>query len=111
MKTKLKKIWNTPITGAQLYLLAFAIYFIPAFLIDSLYTNYISWSKLRLLTYLAIPILIFKIYVMDRWRWPTKLFITGLILFSVIAWRASRYPELMVTMVFVWQLVESILNK
>ena len=33
MKTKLKKIWNTPITGAQLYLLAFAIYFIPAFLI------------------------------------------------------------------------------
>lgn len=101
MKTKLKKIWNTPITGAQLYLLAFAIYFIPAFLIDSLYTNYISWSKLRLLTYLAIPILIFKIYVMDRWRWPTKLFITGLILFSVIAWRASRYPELMVTMVFV----------
>lgn len=101
MKEKIGKFWNTPITGSQLYLLAFSIYFIPAFLIDSMYTSYLSWSKLRLLTYLALPILIFKLYVMDNWRWPTKLLMTCLIAFSVLAWRSARYPELMVTMTFV----------
>ena len=53
------------------------------------------------MTYLAIPLLIFKIYVMDEWQVSGKLVITALLVASIISWRTAQYPELMITMAFV----------
>ena len=94
-------IFNASITGQQIYFLAFAFYFVPAFLIDTTFTQFLSWSKLRLLTYIAIPLIIFKIYVVDRRHWPSLLLITVLILIGVVAWRAAHYPEILMMMLFV----------
>lgn len=63
---RIHTIINVPITGQQIYFLAFVFYFVPAFLIDTTFTQYLSWSKLRLLTYISIPLIVFKIYVIDR---------------------------------------------
>ncbi|MEK1395781.1 polymerase [Limosilactobacillus fermentum] len=101
MKARIAEIWRAPIQGQHVYLLAFSLYFVPAFLIDSTYTTLLSWSELRLITYLVIPLLIFKIYVMDEWQVSGKLVITALLVASIISWRTAQYPELMVTMAFV----------
>ena len=101
MKARIAEIWRAPIQGQHVYLLAFSLYFVPAFLIDSTYTTLLSWSELRLITYLAIPLLIFKIYVMDEWQLSGKLVITALLVASIISWRTAQYPELLVTMAFV----------
>ena len=101
MKARIAEIWRAPIQGQHVYLLAFSLYFVPAFLIDSTYTTLLSWSELRLITYLAIPLLIFKIYVMDEWQVSGKLVITALLVASIISWRTAQYPELLVTMAFV----------
>lgn len=95
------EIINASITGQQVYFLAFAFYFVPAFLIDTTFTQYLSWSKLRLLTYIAIPLIIFKIYVIDKWHWPELLLITALLLIGIVCWRAAHYPEILMMMIFV----------
>lgn len=95
------RLFNTPITGKQIYFLAFIIYFVPAFLIDTTFTEYLSWSKLRLLSYIAIPLILFKIYVLDKWNWQQLIIITTLIGLSIISWRSARYPEIMMMMIFV----------
>ena len=82
IKDRIHTAINASITGQQIYFLAFVFYFVPAFLIDTTFTQYLSWSKLRLLTYIAIPLIIFKIYVVDRWHWPTLLLITLLLMFG-----------------------------
>lgn len=98
---RIHTIINVPITGQQIYFLAFVFYFVPAFLIDTTFTQYLSWSKLRLLTYISIPLIVFKIYVIDRWHWPDLLLITLLLGIGGIAWRAAHYPEILMMMIFV----------
>lgn len=95
------RFFNTPITGKQLYFLAFVAYFIPAFLIDTTFTEYLSWSKLRLISYIAIPLILFKIYILDKWNWRELTIITVLIGISIVCWRAARYPEILMMMAFI----------
>ena len=104
METKSKK-WlsfvDTPINGEQIYFLAFIIYFLPAFMIDTTFTESLSWSKLRLISYLALPLIIFKIYLLDHWDWKKLSLISVLLLLGIIAWRKAQYPEIMMVMFFV----------
>lgn len=101
LKRAVHRLFNTPITGSQLYLIAFSLYFIPAFLIDTTFTQYLSWSKLRLITYIAIPIILFKIYILDKWNWQQLIIITMFIIIGVLGWRAAKYPEILMMMVFI----------
>lgn len=98
---KLTKYLDKSINGVQLYMVAFAIYFLPAFLMDSIYTNYFGWSGLRLMSYLSIPLLSFKIFVLDNFKLRTKIIMIIMMVLSVIIWRSSQYPEIFVTTTFV----------
>lgn len=101
MLKRVRQFFDTPINGIRLYMLAFMIYFIPAFLIDTTFTTYLSWSKLRLITYVAIPLILFKVYILDKWKWWQLLLITGLLILGTISWRAAHYPEILMMMVFI----------
>ena len=101
LSKKTHQLFNAPISGTQLYFLAFVIYFIPAYLIDTTFTVYLSWSKLRIISYIAIPILLLKIYVLDNWNWRQLIIVSVFLIIGVLGWRAAKYPEILMMMVFV----------
>lgn len=101
IKEKFSNIWNYGINGQQVYFLAFVLYFLPAFLLDTTYMEVIGDHWLRVLSYLSIPLLIFKIFVLDRWSKKQLLIIFVIFVIGLISWRSAHETQLLVIVPFV----------
>lgn len=89
----LVKIWNYPINGSQLYFTAFLFYFLPTFLCE---TTFLTENHLlRVLSYISLPLLLLKIFVLDRWGKKELFIITLFLIFGMIIWRTTQYPDLL----------------
>lgn len=89
----LARIWDYPINGCQVYFTAFLFYFLPMFLIETTFSPVNRW--LRLFAYIALPLLFFKIYVLDHWEKKEIFLISLLLVFELIVWRTTHYPDLL----------------
>lgn len=101
MKGKLNSVINTPITGSQIYFLAFVLFFVPTFLLDTTFSSYIGEHIMRVCSYMALPLLFFKIFIIDNWKkWQT--FVVLLCLFiGIIDWRTAHNLELLMLVPFI----------
>lgn len=89
----LVKFWDRPINGCQVYFTAFLFYFLPMFLIETTFSPVNRW--LRLFAYISLPLLFFKIYVLDHWKKKELFAITLLLVIELIVWRMTHYPDLL----------------
>ncbi|WP_295731881.1 polymerase [uncultured Limosilactobacillus sp.] len=84
---------NSPISGIKIYFLAFTIYFFPTFLIQTTFSTDANSHFLRLISYLSIPLLLYKIFVIDRWRKRELIAIILIMLASIITWRTAHISD------------------
>lgn len=89
----LVKFWDRPINGCQVYFTAFLFYFLPMFLIETTFSPVNRW--LRLFAYISLPLLFFKIYVLDQWKKKELFAISLLLVIELIVWRMTHYPDLL----------------
>lgn len=87
------KIWDSPINGCQVYFIAFMVYLLPTFLSE---TTFFSDNRcLRIASYISLPLLFFKIFVLDHWNKKELFVISLLLIVGLIAWRATQYVDLL----------------
>lgn len=89
----LVRLWNRSINGRQVYFTAFLFYFLPMFLIETTFSPVNRW--LRLFAYISLPLLFFKIYVLDQWQKKELFAISLLLVIELIVWRMTHYPDLL----------------
>lgn len=78
------------ITSKQLYFLGFTIYFLPSFLANTMFSATISGHQLRLLSYVALPFLLAKIFLMDKWKFKQIVLIVLSFMISLVIWRKTQ---------------------
>ena len=95
----LVKAWDYPITGRQIYFSAFLNYFLPTFLSETTFLP--DYRYLRLFSYLSLPLLLIKIFVLDRWAKRDLFIISVLLILGLIVWRTVQYADLLVIAPFI----------
>lgn len=97
----LAKIMDYPINGRQIYFIAFLIYLLPTFLSETTFSLSISNHWLRIFSYLSLPLLFFKIFLMDHWKKRDLFLISIFLILGFVVWRKAYYPDIMVLAPFV----------
>lgn len=101
LKRNVKDIYNLQINSSQIFFIAFVIFFVSSFIQDTTLAEALNGRLLRLCSYIALPLLLFKIYVLDRWSKKELFVITILILLGMITWRTAHELQLLLIVPFV----------
>lgn len=97
-----KSFHNFLFSGIRIYFLAFTIYFFPTFLMQTTFSNNTNSHVLRLISYLSIFLLLYKIFIIDNWTKRELIVIIAVLLISIIAWRTAQYSDLLFLFPFVF---------
>lgn len=92
-KNKELSILGNIVTGEQLYFLGFTIYFLPSFLLNTMFSSTIGGHILRLLSYMALPFLLGKIFFLDKWKLKQLFWISFSFVISLIIWRKAQNAD------------------
>lgn len=101
LKRNVKDIYDLQINSSQIFFIAFVIFFVSSFIQDTTLAEALNGRLLRLCSYIALPLLLFKIYVLDRWSKKELFVITILILLGMITWRTAHELQLLLIVPFV----------
>lgn len=93
---------NSPFSGIKIYYLAFIIYFLPTFLMQTTFSNNNNSHVLRLISYLSIFLLLYKIFIIDNWSRKELIVIIIVLLIGGITWRTAQYSDLLFLFPFVF---------
>lgn len=63
------------------------------FLIETTFSPINRW--LRLFAYISLPLLFFKIYVLDHWEKKELFAISLLLVIELVVWRMTHYPDIL----------------
>lgn len=99
LRTDIQKL---PVSGIKIYFLAFTIYFLPNFLMQTTFSDGTNSHLLRLISYIAIPLLLYKIFVIDKWSRTELAIIILLLLTSVITWRVAQNNDYILLFPFIF---------
>ena len=101
LKRNTKDTYNFKINGSQIFFIAFVIFFVSSFIQDTTLAEALNGRFLRLCSYISLPLLLFKIYFMDRWSKKELFVISILILLGMITWRMAHELQLLIIVPFV----------
>lgn len=101
LKRNTKDTYNFKINGSQIFFIAFVIFFVSSFIQDTTLAEALNGRFLRLCSYVSLPLLLFKIYFMDRWSKKELFVISILILLGMITWRMAHELQLLIIVPFV----------
>lgn len=101
MQVQKRFFLSRQISETQIFFLAFVIYFIPTNLLETTFSGIISDHYLRIFSYMSIPLLLFKIFVLDNWQKRKLILITGALFLGCINWRVAHNVELLMWIPFV----------
>lgn len=95
-------IQKSPVSGIKIYFLAFTIYFLPNFLMQTTFSDGTNSHFLRLISYIAIPLLLYKIFAIDKWSRTELVVIILLLLTSVVTWRIAQNNDYILLFPFIF---------
>ena len=78
------------IIGERLYYCAFVYAIILSFLMSANYVPLLAVSAIRRLIYLAVAMMFFKIYAIDRFELRRIFYKSVILLLAIISWRLAR---------------------
>lgn len=102
MNTIKNSINDSSSLGIKIYFLAFTIYFLPNFLMQTTFSTDAISHTLRLISYIAIPLLLYKIFVIDKWNRKELIIIMLIFLLSIITWRCAQVSDYLVLFPFIF---------
>ena len=97
----IKKFQNVTISGRKIYYFAFLYYYVISFLRFTTFTPVISINLLSRLSYLAVLLLLVKIYVFDELKLKKLLVYSIIILLAFISWRHTQAVDILAYTLFV----------
>lgn len=97
----IKRLQSVTISGKNIYYFAFLYYYVLSFLRFTTFTPIISINLLSRLSYIAIVLLLLKIYVFDNLNWKNILLYSAIILLAFISWRNSQAVDILVYVLFI----------
>lgn len=97
----IKKLRNITISGRGIYYFAFLYYYVISFLRFTTFTPIISINLLNRLSYLAIVLLLLKIYVFDGLELKSQLIYSVIIFLAFLSWRNSQAVDILVYTLFI----------
>ncbi|WP_191364056.1 polymerase [Limosilactobacillus oris] len=97
----LVKLWNYPINSSQIYFVAFLFYFLPTVLGETTFSTTVNGHLLVRLACISLPLLLFKIFILDKWHKKGFFFIILLLILGVIVWRITHYIDWLFIVLFV----------
>ena len=97
----LAKIWDYPINGRQVYFIAFLFYFLPTILGETTFSSTLNGHLLVRFACISFPLLLFKIFVLDKWEKKELFLISIVLVLGLITWRTAHYIELLLIVPFV----------
>jgi len=90
MRSYVKRLINAPITGEQVYLVAFSFMLFISFLMTTTFTDYFHTRPLQLISYAGVGLLVLKIYLFDHHDATKLIVITLLLGVAFLSWRKSQ---------------------
>ena len=101
IKERIHNFWNYSINSKQIYFLAFVIYFVCNFIQDTTLSEAVNGHLLRLFSYLVLPLLFFKIFLLDNWNKRDLIIIILITILGLITWRKAHDVQLLFIVPFV----------
>lgn len=95
------RLVNLPLSGEILYEIAFVYYFVIVFLQSSTYSDYFTPNTFHYLSYLALGLVLFKIFFLDEQKMPFFIFNIMCLGFLVLTWRTSQSFSLLPMGIFI----------
>lgn len=95
------KLWNYPINSSQIYFVAFLFYFLLTVLGETTFSTTVNGHLLVRLACISLPLLLFKIFILDKWHKKGFFFIILLLILGVIVWRITHYIDWLFIVLFV----------
>lgn len=97
----LPKILDYPINGRQVYFIAFLFYFLPTVLGETTFSSTLNGHLLVRIACVSFPLLLFKIFILDKWQKKELLLILLFLTLGLITWRTAHYIDLLLIVPFV----------
>ena len=97
----IKKLENMTISGKRIYYFTFLYYYVISFLRFTTFTPTISINLLNRLSYLAIILLLLKIYILDGLSLKKKLGYLLIIFLAFLSWRNSQAVDILIYTLFI----------
>ena len=88
--------------GIRIYFLAFTIYFLPNFLMQTTFATDAISHILRLISYIALPLLLYKIFIIDMWSRKELIVLVLILLTGVITWRIAQISDYLFLFPFIF---------
>lgn len=100
-REKIKHFFKDPISGSKIYFVAFLIYFLLAFLATSTFTQYVPSKIINMTGYLAVGLIIVKIYLFDSYKAKQLIIVTAGLLIAIISWEKTKSNLILMMMTFI----------
>lgn len=101
IKEKFKSINNKVISGEQLFFLAFTLSLIASFVVNTTFMVYLRINMVNWVNYLALALLLIKIYIFDRFNWQEYIIITLVLTLAILSWKKTQINSVMIMFGFI----------
>lgn len=96
-----KSDWRQLLKGENLYYISFVYVLFLSFMRMTSFTPMISPNLMNRLTYLAVLVLLAKIYILDHAKWQDLVTDTVIIGLAVISWRKTLAIDILIFILFI----------
>lgn len=100
-KETTKSLSGRVISGEQLFFFAFTLSLVASFVVNTTFMNYLKLNMVNWVNYAAFSILLVKIYIFDRFKWPEYVVITIVLALAFLSWRKTQINSVMVIFGFI----------
>lgn len=99
--TEIKKFFSYKISGQEIFLLAFVLYFFLSFISTSTFMQYLPSKIINLSSYISVGLIIIKIYLLDNFEWKQLTLVTLGLIVAAVSWQQSKSTLILLMMVFI----------
>lgn len=96
-----KSLSSKVISGEQLFFIAFTLSLVASFIVNTTFMIYLRINMVNWINYAALALLLIKIYIFERFKWPEYIVITVVFMLAFLSWKNTQINSVMVMTGFI----------